>query len=251
MIPRLERILWPYLAVTRPRLIALPAGYIKAPRAPERKTRAGGPGRGRRPNACAPRPPSSIAANPRAATGAGTLWRVRRCASEKSPQTELIHPGALMALSRWFGAWCIGSTYAAYLPRFISARWTALERVMSLTSRSRGVRSLGGRAPLLEGRTQGLRLGGRKEGSESALQLGPRPRAARLRGGEPGIAYRGFDLNRLRAALGRNRSPLNWSDDGQSVRALSLAPWYSGTTGSPTSPRPGASPSAFPPRARG
>jgi hypothetical protein len=87
-----------------------------------------------------------------------------------------------------------------------------------------GRKVFGGRAPPLEGRTQGLRPGGRKEGPELALQLGPRPRAARRRRAEPGIAHRVFDLNRLRAALGRHRSPLNRSDDGQSVRARSLSP---------------------------
>jgi hypothetical protein len=56
-----------------------------------------------------------------------------------------------------------------------------------------------------------------------------------------------FDLNPIRAALGRHRSPLAWSDDGHSVGARSLAPWYSGTRGSPTrGGRRGVEPEAEP-----
>jgi hypothetical protein len=68
-----------------------------------------------------------------------------------------------------------------------------------------GLKVRGGRAPLLEGLTEGGTLGGRNDGSELALQLGPRPGAARRRRLEPGIPHSSGRGGRATARRRRQR----------------------------------------------
>jgi site-specific recombinase XerD len=104
IIPRLEQILRPYLEVTRPGLIALPAGYIMAPRAKNRErswsvvhtlphgtrkrvARATSREEAERLRAAIP---SSIAANPYVFIRGGAQWLPKHGAAPLGPRTIFV-----------------------------------------------------------------------------------------------------------------------------------------------------------------